>query len=224
MKILAVIGQKGGNAKTTTALGVAVAATAAGKTVAVIDLDPQPSAANWGDRRGTTDSPAVIACPAARLRPVLDGARNQGVDLVVIDTPGKSADASIEAAKVADMVLLPVQPHLGDIETLRNVKDILTLAGNPRAAVVVSRARLQGRRHIEAIDAVKTMGFEVCPVVMFDRAAHYDAGMVGKTATEFAPGSKAAEEMLALYSYTNSVLYETRTTNHEEANRARRRA
>ena len=224
MKILAVIGQKGGNAKTTTALGVAVAATAAGKTVAVIDLDPQPSAANWGDRRGITDSPAVIACPAARLRPVLDGARNQGVDLVIIDTPGKSADASIEAAKVADMVLLPVQPHLGDIETLRNVKDILTLAGNPHAAVVVSRARLQGRRHIEAVEAVKAMGFEVCPVVMFDRAAHYDAGMVGKTATEFAPGSKAAEEMLALYEYTNSVLYETRATNHEEANRTRRRA
>lgn len=43
MKILAVIGQKGGNAKTTTASGVALAATAAGHTVAVIDLDPQPS-------------------------------------------------------------------------------------------------------------------------------------------------------------------------------------
>jgi cellulose biosynthesis protein BcsQ len=43
MKILAVIGQKGSNAKTTTALGVAVAATAAVHTVAVIDLDPQPS-------------------------------------------------------------------------------------------------------------------------------------------------------------------------------------
>ena len=224
MKVLAIIGQKGGNAKTTTALGVAVAATAAGKTVAVIDLDPQPSAANWGDRRGIADSPAVIACPAARLRPVLAGANNQGVDLVIIDTPGKSADASIEAAKVADLVLLPVQPHLGDIETLHNVKDILTLAGNPRAAVVVSRARLQGRRHIEAIQAIQGMGFEVCPAVMFDRAAHYDAGMVGKTATEFAPGSKAAEEMLALYSYTNSVLYEMRATNHEEANRTRRRA
>lgn len=223
MKIIAVIGQKGGNAKTTTALGLAVAAAATGQTVAVIDLDPQPSASNWGDRRGA-ESPAVIACPAARLRPVLDGARNQGVDLVIIDTPGKSADASIEAAKVADMVLLPVQPHLGDIETLRNVKDILTLAGNPRAAVVVSRARLQGRRHLEALDAVKAMGFEACPVVMFDRAAHYDAGMVGKTATEFAPGSKAADEMLSLYSYTNSVLHETRDTSHEEADRARRRA
>ncbi len=224
MKILAVIGQKGGNAKTTTALGVAVAAAAEGHTVAVIDLDPQPSAANWGDRRANSDSPAVIACPAARLGPVLEGAKAQGVDLVIIDTPGKSADASIAAAKVADMVLLPIQPHLGDIETLLNVQDILSLAGNPHAAVVVSRARLQGRRHLEAIEAVQGMGFEVCPVVMFDRAAHYDAGMVGKTATEFAPGSKAAEEMLALYSYTNRTLYETRTPKHEEADRARRRA
>jgi chromosome partitioning protein len=43
MRILAVIGQKGGNAKSTTALGVAMAATAAGHTVAVIDLDPEPS-------------------------------------------------------------------------------------------------------------------------------------------------------------------------------------
>ena len=224
MKILAVIGQKGGNAKTTTALGLAVAATAAGRTVAVIDLDPQPSAANWGDRRATPDRPAVIACPAARLRPVLDGAKAQGVDLVVIDTPGKSADASIEAAKVADMVLLPVQPHLGDIETLRNVKDILSLGGNPPSSVIVSRARLQGRRHLEAIDAVRAMGFEVCSVVMFDRAAHYDAGMVGQTATEFAPGSKAAEEMLALYSYINSVLYDKRAADHEENHRTRRRA
>ena len=223
MKVLAVIGQKGGNAKTTTALGIAVAATAAGRVVAVIDLDPQPSASNWGDRRGV-DSPAVIACPAARLRPVLEGAKKQGVDLVIIDTPGKSADASIEAAKVSDMVLLPVQPHLGDIETLRNVKDILTLAGNPRAAVVVSRARLQGRRHLEALDVIKSMGFEACPVVMFDRAAHYDAGMVGKTATEFAPGSKAADEMIALYSYTASVLYKQGTTSHEKADRPRRRA
>jgi len=224
MKTLAVIGQKGGNAKTTTALGLAVAATDAGRTVAVIDLDPQPTAANWGDRRGTPDRPAVIACPAARLRPVLEGARAQGVDWVVIDTPGKSADASIEAAKAADLVLLPVQPHLGDIETLRNVKDILSLAGNPPAAVLISRARLQGRRHLEAMEAVREMGFEVCPVVMFDRAAHYDAGMVGKTATELAPGSKAAEEMLALYSYTNRVLYETRASKHEETDRARRRA
>ena len=43
MKILAVIGQKGGNAKSTTTLGVAMGATAAGHTVAVIDLDPEPS-------------------------------------------------------------------------------------------------------------------------------------------------------------------------------------
>ena len=91
---------------------MAVAATAAGKTGAVIDLDPQPSAANWGDRRSIADSPAVIACPAARLRPVLDGARNQGVDLVIIDTPGKSADAQIQLISGHESKKSQVYQHL----------------------------------------------------------------------------------------------------------------
>lgn len=97
------------------------------------------------------------------------------------------------------------------------------LAGNPRAAVVVSRARVQGRRHLDALDAVRDMGFEACPVVVFDRAAHYDAGMIGQTATEFEPNSKAANELLALYSYLASVLYRSAPTPHEETNRPCRR-
>jgi len=39
MRVLAIIGQKGGNGKTTTALGLAVAAIRAARDVAVIDLD-----------------------------------------------------------------------------------------------------------------------------------------------------------------------------------------
>ena len=59
MQVLAIIGQKGGSGKTTATVGLAVQAMRAGRTVAVIDLDPQTTAANWSDRRGK-ESPAVV--------------------------------------------------------------------------------------------------------------------------------------------------------------------
>lgn len=206
-KVLAVIGQKGGSGKTTTALALAVAATMEGKPVAVLDLDPQATATSWGDRRGT-DSPAVVSCQVSRLGQVLEAAAREGAQLVIIDTPGKSTDAAIAAAKVADFVLLPIQPQIYDIETLTSVKDVLTLAGLPSAAVVVNRAPIQGTRHTDTQEAAREMGFDIVPVVVFERIAHGDAGNMGQTAAEHDPKGKAAQEVAALYSYIDSVLYE----------------
>lgn len=206
MKTIAVIGQKGGSGKTTTALGLAVEAVKSGKSVAVIDLDPQATATNWGDRRKVKDTPAVVSCQVVRLRHVLDAAKDSGAKLAIIDTPGKSTDAAIAAAKVADMVLMPIQPQLFDLETLNSVKEILTLAGNPAAAVVVNRAAIQGRRHEETQQAVAAMGFDVANVVLFQRAAHGDAGNLGQTASEYEPKGKAAKEMSVLYEYICSKL------------------
>lgn len=214
MQTLAIIGQKGGSGKTTTALGLAVAGFLAGRDVAVIDLDPQATAARWSDRRGQ-DAPAVVSCQVSRLAQVLEAAERGGAELAIIDTPGKSTDAAIAAAKAANFVLLPIQPQLFDIETLDSVKDILTLAGNPPAAVLINRASVQGKRHAETQEAVIAKGFMVCPVVIFSRAAYGDAGNVGQSAAEYEPKGKAAEELSKLYDYIDIVLY-PKESRHEK--------
>jgi chromosome partitioning protein len=222
VQVLAIIGQKGGSGKTTTALGVAVAASLAGRAVAVIDLDPQATAANWSDRRGE-EAPAVVSCQVVRLAHVLEAAEKQGAELAIIDTPGKSTDTAIAAAKVADFVLLPIQPQLFDIETLSSVKEILAIAGNPPAAVLVNRAAVQGRRHTETQEAATAQGFTVCPVVIFSRAAHGDAGNVGQSAAEYEPTGKAARELTELYKYIAIALY-PKESRHDKKQRVSRRA
>jgi chromosome partitioning protein len=85
MKIIAIISQKGGAGKTTLAVHLAAAAAKAGHKSAVIDLDPQGTAASWGDRR-VAEEPEVISGQAVRLPALLDAARENGAGFLVLDT------------------------------------------------------------------------------------------------------------------------------------------
>lgn len=206
MKTLAVISQKGGCGKSNTAQGVAVQAMHAGKKVALIDLDPQATSGKWSDRRGENSALAVVCSPAARLAKVLEAAEAEGTDFVVIDTPPHSGQIAIEAAKLADRVLIPIEPHLSSLETMGSVREVLSLAGKRPASVLINDAPVQGKRHEDARDWLQGEGFDVAPVVLFHRAAHADAGNLGQAASELDPTSKAALEMQKLYEYITTVM------------------
>lgn len=205
MHIITVMGQKGGSGKTTLALAYAVAASHQGQKVAVIDTDPQATAANWTDRR-EAETPWVVATPAARIKQAIATASQQGVDLLIIDTPPHASHLAAEAARLSDLVLIPVRPHIFDIETLQTVKDLLRLAGDPPALVVVNQAQIQGQGAQQTIAAATAVGFEVAPVVLYQRAAHQHATNIGQGPTEFEPAGKAAAETLQLYAYTRKLL------------------
>lgn len=214
MNIVSILGQKGGTGKTTIAAAMAVAAAKAGRTVAVLDLDPQTNIAEWGDQRAQIkDDITVISCQAGRLGHVIKTAEDSGADLVIIDTAGSAAEPAIAAARAAatckagHLVLIPLQPHMFDIRTLKAVKDVLMIGGNPKASVVVSQAISQGRRHIDAAEGVLEKGFDVCPTVIHKLTGHGDPGNVGLTSLDCEPNGKAAQEMLSLYSYINTNLY-----------------
>jgi len=200
-RVVAVIAEKGGVGKTTVALTLAVAAAIAGRKVVVIDLDPQATAAQWTDRR-EAEFPWVVATPAARLDATLASARAQDIDFVVIDTPPHAGTDAVEAARRANLVLMPVEPHLFTLETLPKLADLMRLAGNPATAVLISKAATQGREAQDAVAYIEGQGFAVCPVRLHLRAAHRHASNLGQTAQEYEPKGKAAEEARQLYLYT----------------------
>ncbi len=200
-QVVAVLAEKGGVGKTTLALTLAVAASRAGRKAAVFDLDPQATAAQWTDRR-QAEFPWVVATPATRLDAALAQAKGQGVDFIVIDTPPHAGTDAVEAARRADLVLVPVEPHLYTLETLPKLADLLKLAGDPRASFVVSKAATQGKEGQDAAAFIADKGFEVCPITLHLRAAHRHAGNIGQTAQEFEPKGKASEESQHIYMYT----------------------
>jgi chromosome partitioning protein len=205
MQIVALVGQKGGSGKTTLVQSLAVLAQANGKTVAVIDLDPQATSENWADRRDD-DFPVVISAHPPRLPQVIETAREMGVDFLLIDSPGKSEASSLAAAKAAHLVVIPCKVWVNDVETLPATKDILDLAGAKPAFVVINDCPIQGSRHTDAKLSIETReetkGLLVCPTFIFHRNAYGDAPNAGQSVSEYEPKGKAAEEIKLVYNFT----------------------
>lgn len=200
MQTLAMIAQKGGTGKTTLALSLAVAAEAAGRSVLVVDLDPQASACKWSDRR-TVDTPPVIDAQPARLAAALAKAEQAGVELAIVDTPARIEQAAAEAAKAATLILIPCKPSILDLETVRTTVELVQ--GRSRAApmVVLNAVPAQGTRQEQAAEAIASMGLKVCPAYIGQRVAFEYAAQAGQTVTEYEPDGRAASEIRQLYEY-----------------------
>lgn len=208
MFTISLLGQKGGTGKTTTVLGLAVAATRAGHDAVVIDLDPQATAANWKDRRAD-DNPPVVSAQASRLRQTLDAAKAGGVEYAFIDTAGRNDDSALNAARVADLVLIPSRPNIVEVETLPKVRDLLQLAGSPPAFVLLNGIHpTAGRATIgEVHEAIRDLfHLTVCPVHLCQRSAYAEAMTTGKVPQEIDQDGKAGDELKRLFEFVSNFV------------------
>ena len=205
MYVVALLSQKGGTGKTTLSLHLAVAAERAGHVAAVIDLDPQASAAGWKDSR-PGETPVVVPIPASRLSQALDLARSAEAEIVFLDTAPHSSDVALAAAEAADIVLIPCRAGILDLRAIGATAKLARIAGKkafvvlnslpPRAVNVVADAR----------DAVAVHGLEVAPVTIQQRAAYAHALTAGQTAQEYEPDGMAAVEIAQIYAWLRTVL------------------
>ena len=205
MKTIALVAQKGGTGKTTLALSLAVAAEQAGQPTVIIDLDPQATACRWSDRR-QADAPLVVDAQPARIGNALKAAETCGVDWVIIDTPARSESASLEAARLADLIILPCRPQIYDLETVPKSRELIALAGNTPTVVVLNAIPPRGNRAEQTRTALTGFGLPVCDPTLGHRAAFGDAATKGLTALDYQPRGKAAHEILGVYKYINMFL------------------
>lgn len=207
MKTIAVISQKGGSGKTTLALHLAVASVQAKHNTAVIDLDPQASAAKWADRR-STELPVVLSVHASRLAHEMKRVEETGGELLFLDTAPHSDSAALEAAKAADLVIIPCRPAILDMEAITNTLDLVRTTKTP-VFVVLNAIAAQGQEAEEAAEAIAALNVEVSPVRLVNRVAYARALITGQTAQEFEPDGKAASDVERLHSFICAHLNKT---------------
>lgn len=221
MKVIAIVSQKGGAGKTTLALHIAVAAERAGLSAAILDMDPQGTAERWSEWR-KEEPPAVVAAKATTLARRIEQARGADGDLVVIDTPPLAQTEAREAARIADLILIPCRPSAFDLDAIRITADLANDIRKP-AFVVVNAGPPHGTSvYRDVAETVERFGLKVAPARLAERAAFRHAVREGKSVLETEPDGKAAEEVGALWTWIAGQL-DIKTT-HNPAIRVGARA
>jgi chromosome partitioning protein len=131
-------------------------------------------------------------------------AKGAGADLAIIDTAPHANSAAAEAAKLADLILIPCRPSRFDLKTIGTSTEIAKLAKT--RAVVVINAAPRGRLADEARIALERQGATVLEPVMQQRAAYSHAVIDGQAVHEYEPDGKAAEEIDALFTCIRGLL------------------
>ena len=204
MNTLAVLSRKGGTGKTTLTVNLAVAAERAGHKVAIVDLDSQASASEWGDWR-EANTPAVISVHSARLPQELHKLKQQGVTFAFLDTPPKIEDIALDAAKAADLAIIPCKLGAFDLKAIEKT----ILVGNMAKCsmrIVFNAVRARSSMLYPAKRAVQVYEVNAAPCVIGDRVVFSHSVIEGLGVMEYEPKGKASIEIQALFRYISKEL------------------
>jgi chromosome partitioning protein len=170
--------EKGGTGKSTTAVHTAVALAAAGRKVAAIDLDTrQRTLGRYLDNRAATIRRTEIELPMPTYEtfdpekdPDINGQLDrlsQGVDVIVVDTPGRDDPFARAAMLRADTLVTPINDSFVDLDLIGQVDPETYKVRRPSFyAELVWNSRTQ---------RAKTSGASVDWVLLRNRLQHVEA-------------------------------------------------
>jgi chromosome partitioning protein len=183
--VIAFISQKGGVGKSTLARALAREAAAGGLTVKIADLDTQQgTAVDWHRQRleaGLEPTVAVEAFKTAEHALAVAGA----YDLLVVDGPARTSKATLEIARVADLVVQPSGASADDLRPAVREFHALVQAGIPTTKLVFALNRVgTDSEEAETRSYLAEAGYDVLPGCLPERPAYRQAQNLGYAVTE----------------------------------------
>ena len=208
MQIFALISQKRGAGKSTLARQLAVLAGEEGASI-LIDRDPQETTTKWWQRRQDLQPmpahPDLLDLDGTTLTDAVAALRKRTNGVAFVDTRPAVAEPEAEAARVADLVIVPVRPSPDDLEAVGETLKILRRLGK-RVVIVVNAAKNEVRAR-DARAALSRYPVPVCPTHVADRAVYLDASLEGRGVGEMRGGAArdAHAELRKLWVWISEV-------------------
>lgn len=207
--MIVVVGHtKGGVAKTSLALALAIRRATQGRDVLLVDADEQRTASKFAALRDTMENDGARYQTAAYTgRAVRDQVRTlaRRFQDTVIDVGGRNTDSLRAALMVADRLVVPVPPASFEVWEIETMDDLVgeAKAMNDRlnAVSILSMAdHRRGRNNAEAVTALKeARHIAYSGVVMHSRVAWQEAQAAGRAVFEMVrPDAKASAEVESL--------------------------
>lgn len=204
MRVIGVVGRKGGSGKTTIAVHLAAILAAGGRKVELVDADQQGSARHWAE---PGELPMTVTHrpleSEGQIHAWSNAIRSSGNDFVVLDSPPHLDIALGGVIGLADVAVIPCGPSGMDLlatsETVELVREIRGARKQKRPVMVLVPNRTDHRTSSgrELPKALADLGELVGPEIRA-RMAFADAFNTGQWVGAFAPNSAALKEMKRL--------------------------
>jgi len=198
MRVISFVTQKGGSGKSTLCASLAVAATEAGRSVCILEMDRQATISEWFQHR-TAEAPEVAQIAAEMLHRAVNRLKTAEYDYIFIDTPGVDSPGTTAAIRVADLCLVPCQPTPADLREFKPTLAAIQRLGKA-FAFVLNQTPPRSYRVRDTADGLAMLGV-IADVNVVMRNDHQDAIGVGQGVTEFNPTGPAADEIRRLWAW-----------------------